>query len=175
MSRAGDKKPVGFATQLTAGGIAGAMEAVRPPPSFSRRRSVCRRGPRRFNVHPRSRSRPLPLWCSVAMLPAARHHQGSHAAVQVRTRPRGESSLPLWSLLLLVPSSTLFFPSPVVLAARLLHACPSFGTPEHVSEMQRTRASSSPRLPLGNEAEVERIAAPRERAWGRTHDCEGTM
>ena len=30
MSRNGDnKKPVGFATQLTAGGIAGAMEAVR--------------------------------------------------------------------------------------------------------------------------------------------------
>ncbi|KAI0821156.1 mitochondrial carrier [Irpex lacteus] len=28
MSRGGDKKPVGFATQLTAGGIAGAMEAL---------------------------------------------------------------------------------------------------------------------------------------------------
>ncbi|KAJ3480826.1 hypothetical protein NLI96_g8074 [Meripilus lineatus] len=28
MSRSGDKKPVGFATQLTAGGIAGAMEAL---------------------------------------------------------------------------------------------------------------------------------------------------
>ena len=28
MSRSGDKKPVAFATQLTAGGIAGAMEAV---------------------------------------------------------------------------------------------------------------------------------------------------
>lgn len=28
MSRAAEKKPVGFATQLTAGGIAGAMEAV---------------------------------------------------------------------------------------------------------------------------------------------------
>lgn len=28
MSRTGDKKPVGFATHITAGGIAGAMEAV---------------------------------------------------------------------------------------------------------------------------------------------------
>lgn len=28
MSRNGDKKPVGFATHITAGGIAGAMEAV---------------------------------------------------------------------------------------------------------------------------------------------------
>ena len=32
MSRAAEKKPVGFATQLTAGGIAGAMEAVGIPP-----------------------------------------------------------------------------------------------------------------------------------------------
>jgi hypothetical protein len=28
MSRNGDKKPVGFATHITAGGLAGAMEAV---------------------------------------------------------------------------------------------------------------------------------------------------
>jgi hypothetical protein len=28
MSRGGDKKPVGFATHITAGGIAGGMEAV---------------------------------------------------------------------------------------------------------------------------------------------------
>ena len=30
-SNGNNKKPVGFATQLTAGGIAGAMEAVSPP------------------------------------------------------------------------------------------------------------------------------------------------
>ena len=31
MSRNREKKPVGFAIHITAGGMAGAMEAVRPP------------------------------------------------------------------------------------------------------------------------------------------------
>jgi solute carrier family 25 citrate transporter 1 len=37
MSRSGNKKPVGFATHVTAGGIAGACEAVSATPVFQAR------------------------------------------------------------------------------------------------------------------------------------------
>lgn len=40
MPRNGEKKPVGFATHITAGGIAGAMEAVRPPDCSDAERQV---------------------------------------------------------------------------------------------------------------------------------------
>jgi hypothetical protein len=63
MSRS-DKKPVGFATQLTAGGIAGAMEAVRLIIRFGER----------------SRSS-IPGSLRLVMLPTAGHHQSPNATV----------------------------------------------------------------------------------------------
>lgn len=75
MSRGGDRKPVGFATQLTAGGIAGAMEAVSSP----------------FVI-----SRGTQLTPPAAHLPATRHHQGPDAAFPVWSRTRGTSRPPFF-------------------------------------------------------------------------------
>jgi hypothetical protein len=71
MSRSGNRKPVGFATHITAGGIAGACEAVSP------------------TTTPRA-SANSSLW-PAAHMPAAGHHQGAHAAFQVWPNTRGES------------------------------------------------------------------------------------
>ena len=65
-----DKKPVGFGTHITAGGLAGAMEAVRRSCAYLQ--AVF---PNRYRT--------------IAMLPTARHHQGAHAALQIWTSPRG--------------------------------------------------------------------------------------
>lgn len=70
MSRNGEKKPVGFAIHITAGGIAGAMEAVRVPGRSGSKGQCSRRR-------------------SLVVLPAAGHHQGAHAALQVWRRNRG--------------------------------------------------------------------------------------
>jgi hypothetical protein len=70
MPRNGDKKPVGFATHITAGGLAGAMEAVSP------------------NGH---RSAFRVLTKDSALLPTARHHKGANAALQIRHGPWGMS------------------------------------------------------------------------------------
>lgn len=74
-SRSADKKPVGFATQLTAGGIAGAMEAVRN----SLRARV---------------ATPTDCMRILAMLPTSRYDQGPNAALAVWARTRGECSSP---------------------------------------------------------------------------------
>jgi solute carrier family 25 citrate transporter 1 len=77
MSRASsDKKPVGFGTHITAGGLAGAMEAVRHPSAYLQA----------VFAH-QSRN--------TAMLPTARHHQGAHAALQIWPSPRGMCPIPL--------------------------------------------------------------------------------
>lgn len=67
MSRSGHKKPVGFATHVTAGGIAGACEAVRPLPQFKLESRLTNAFILRFIAH----------------LPASGHHQSAHAALQV--------------------------------------------------------------------------------------------
>ena len=79
MSRSGDKKPVGFATHVTAGGIAGACEAVRLS-TFAAYQL--------FSLRDRF----------LAGLPTSRHHQSPDATLQVRTSSRGESQ-PLLRLL----------------------------------------------------------------------------
>lgn len=61
-----EKKPVGFATHLTAGGIAGAMEAVRTPSL----------PPRDEFLSSDSTHVVLPV-----MLPTPRHDQGANAAL----------------------------------------------------------------------------------------------
>lgn len=71
MSRNGNKKPVGFATHIIAGGIAGGCEAV----NIEAREAVCSVLTASFTVS----------------MSAARHHQGPNAAVKVRTCSRGES------------------------------------------------------------------------------------
>src|SRR6266404_5102038 len=71
MSRASsDKKPVGFGTHITAGGIAGAMEAVRRQGAYFRASFP---DPRR----------------TTAILPTIGHYQGAHAALQIWASPRG--------------------------------------------------------------------------------------
>lgn len=72
MSR-GDKKPVGFATHITAGGIAGGMEAV----SESKDEDG-------GLADEMNRS---------ALLPTSGHDQGPDAALEVWHDPRGESDV----------------------------------------------------------------------------------
>lgn len=71
MSRNGNKKPVGFATHIIAGGIAGGCEAV----NIGAREVVCSVLTASFTVS----------------MSAARHHQGPNAAFKVWTCSRGES------------------------------------------------------------------------------------
>lgn len=73
MSRNGNKKPVGFATHIIAGGIAGGCEAV----NTGARQVACGVLTASFTVS----------------MSAARHHQGPNAAFKVRTCSRGESVL----------------------------------------------------------------------------------
>lgn len=71
MSRNTNKKPVGFATHIIAGGMAGGCEAVSrilPVSSFGEVTDIGR----------------------IAHMSAARHYQGPHAVVQVWAGSRGK-------------------------------------------------------------------------------------
>jgi hypothetical protein len=71
MSRNGNNKPVGFATHIIAGGIAGGCEAV--------------------NTGARQVSYTVLTASFTVSMSAARHHQGPNAALKVRKCSRGES------------------------------------------------------------------------------------
>lgn len=66
MSRNANKKPVGFATHIIAGGIAGGCEAV----------SGVERAHMPWIAHRRR---------ATASMPTSGHHQGPNAAVEIRT------------------------------------------------------------------------------------------
>lgn len=71
MSRNGNKKPVGFATHIIAGGIAGGCEAVLLINL-------------QFGIDANR--------ADLAYMPAARHNQGPNAALEIGAYPWGESS-----------------------------------------------------------------------------------